>query len=81
MEGFRRVCYPAVNGGYSGGSLNRCPSDQSPCLVSVPAGQTPILCQDEPGRWAERKCARKHSKNKCRKNRVARMCPRTCMLC
>jgi len=77
VEAGRTVCRP-ING-------DRCASDHRRCLTPTAAASTPttsnILCVDQPGRWADRKCARKFSKGKCHKRRVRRYCPVTCNDC
>ena len=60
-----------------------CDSGQITCTMphtSVTAGAQ-ANCVDTPGRWANRKCARKHRKNRCDRNKVARNCGATCGTC
>jgi len=71
------VCRP-ING-------DRCASDHRRCLTPTATASIPSTfnnpCVDQPGRWADRKCARKFSKGKCHKRRVRRYCPVTCNDC
>lgn len=62
-----RVCSP---------NYHTCPSDMQLC-----EGDASDACVDAPGRWEARKCAKKASKSKCRKRRVAQNCRRTCGTC
>jgi hypothetical protein len=59
-----------------------CPSDHQACYMShTPTGSVAGRCQDSPGKWASKKCAKKARKNKCRKRKVKRNCPATCGQC
>ena len=71
-ESDRLMCRPAHWNG-------ECPSDQSTCIAAQSASSG---CADTPGRWAQRKCAKKLSRNKCHnKRKVEQNCARTCRTC
>lgn len=64
----------------------QCPSDMTPCLQphAYSAAHHPSLtplCQDQVGRWAYRKCARKARRDKCHKRKMRERCPASCNLC
>lgn len=69
-----------------------CPQDMETCRIAdhphtaVPPGAGGYMygaggCHDTPGKWQRRKCAKKVSKNKCRKSRVLQNCPMSCGQC
>jgi len=71
----RETCRPMYNPA-------GCPSDHKVCHMShTPTGSVAGRCQDSPGKWASKKCAKKARKNKCRKRKVKRNCPATCGQC
>ena len=72
-ESTRAMCRPKA---YHFG-LRQCNQDMQPCDV----GDGTASCADTPGKWATRKCAKKSSKGKCRKRRIAQLCRRTCGAC
>ena len=72
MEGPNKVCRPCGDG----------LTDHSPCYVE--GGYSNINgspCEDEAGRWRDKKCAKKKTKGKCWKKRVRKKCPVTCGMC
>ena len=71
-----RVVCSARYGSSCPGGQTRCVTPWQPGVVS-PTGR----CFDTPGRWADRKCARKLSRGKCRKRRVRANCAGTCGVC
>ncbi len=83
-EGRGMTCKPMRGGG--------CPSDMDSCPVQaapysppktahgqMAAGRPQGGCMDTPGRWANRKCARKKRKHKCHKRKVVKNCRLTCV--
>ena len=71
----RETCRPMYN-------PSGCPSDHKICFMShTPTGSMAGRCQDTPGQWASKKCAKKARKNKCRKRKVQHNCPATCGQC
>jgi len=72
-EAFRTICRQ-INSG-----TMRCDSDHRPCQV---VGSDGAFCTDAPGRWQQKKCARKAARGKCRKRRIGyQLCRRTCGTC
>lgn len=53
--------------------------DHTRCTPYVGGFQS--ICQDEPGKWAAKKCPKKLYKGKCHKRRVRRFCKKSCGLC
>ena len=56
-----------------------CPSDYQLCHIEHAPNNG--QCLDTPGKWAIRKCRKKHQKNKCHKKKAARNCGLTCGTC
>jgi len=73
--GSRQVCRP-INPG-----SGVCNAGATACFVPPTSSSAGAFCRDTPGRWANRKCARKLSKGKCHKSRVASNCRHTCGRC
>jgi len=65
VEGGRRVCTTLSGGG--------CASDQRRCWTEDDG-----ICEDAPGKWSFRKCAKKFRKKKCKKTKVRKKCRFTC---
>ena len=64
-----------------------CPSGMKVCHMShtpvgsVAPGTGASPCQDTPGKWASKKCAKKVRRNKCNKRKVQRYCKASCGQC
>lgn len=69
VEAYAKICRPCASVG----------NDHSPCLGSSPAGA--VFCEDDPGRWATKKCPRKKRKGKCNRKKVRQRCRLTCNAC
>jgi len=81
-EGPLTVCRhaPAVHDGNANQGA-RCPGDMAICETTGGTYSTPRACNDEPGIWANKKCARKLRKGKCHKKRPQKKCAKTCAGC
>ena len=67
------------------GHDGRCMADHTPCLHNEHSALTGVHasagCRDQPGVWANKKCAKKARKGKCAKRKVLKKCAITCGSC
>ena len=67
------ICVKRSTGYCSPLSSAQCPSDMDLCTRANVGS-----FGDTPGKWANRRCARKVRKNKCHKRRVRKNCKQSC---
>jgi hypothetical protein len=73
-------CKPMYNTQGCPSGMKACHASHTP-VDSVAPGTGAPACQDTPGKWASKKCAKKVRKNKCQKRKVQSNCKASCGMC
>ena len=71
------VCVKRTTGACLASYTGGCPIDMTYC---EPGNVHALNAPDTPGKWANRKCAKKVRKGKCNKKKVRKNCNRSCGL-